>query len=284
MKKYFTLFSCFLFCFGFSLQTHAQIPNGGFENWTLDIDGNLNPDGWNTTNSSPLVNISQYTPAHSGNYSMQAVAFNPGFGMLAGVANIDFPCSQQPTQLSACVMTTVMPGDFVYIILAMRNGDSIVSAPLNCTFKIDSNITQFTCLTFPIVYQSPLAPDSASIIIAAGNYTSAQLGTSVIIDDLSFGFGAGIEEHAGNTTTLGQNFPNPTNRSTIFPLHLTQPDDVTITVYDVRGRVVHQVVSENLASGEQQIELPTDELPAGVYSCSFRGADFLLTRAFLVSR
>ncbi len=284
MKSTSTLLFIFLISCLASLRLSAQVPNGGFENWVLDINGDLNPVDWTTTNSSPDVSVSQYTPAYSGNYSMKVEAFDPGFGVFAGLATIDFPYSQQPDQLTACLMANVMPGDFVYIILALHNADSVVAAPLYCTFKVDSNITQFTCMTFPITYQSTLAPDSATIIIAAGNYGSAQMGTYVIIDDLSFGFSSGIEEAGTSSSILGQNYPNPASNSTTFPLRLSRPGDVIITVYDAQGKEVKQIVSEKMPAGEQHIELSLGELPSGVYSCSVRGEDFLLTRALLVNR
>lgn len=45
-----------------------------------------------------------------------------------------------------------MPGDKVYLIIAFYQGDSIVALPADCTFSIDTTISEFTYLTFPITY------------------------------------------------------------------------------------------------------------------------------------
>jgi len=42
-------------------------------------------------------------------------------------------------------------------------------------------------------------------------------------------------------TTLLPNYPNPFNPETWIPYHLANPSEVTITIYDMRGTIVHQL-------------------------------------------
>ena len=42
-------------------------------------------------------------------------------------------------------------------------------------------------------------------------------------------------------TTLLPNYPNPFNPETWIPYHLANPSEVTITIYDMRGAIVHQL-------------------------------------------
>src|SRR5262245_38764590 len=70
MKK-FLQFSFCLFLFS-STGMLAQVPNGGFENWTAGI-----PDNWYTNNFTGIATpITQATPAHSGSYAAKGEVVN----------------------------------------------------------------------------------------------------------------------------------------------------------------------------------------------------------------
>jgi hypothetical protein len=64
--------------------------------------------------------------------------------------------------------------------------------------------------------------------------------------------------HAGYTapatgTVLGQNSPNPFNPTTTIRYELGAPGNVTLRVYDLRGRVVRTLVDANRASGPHSV-------------------------------
>src|SRR4051812_246604 len=64
MKKILTLLSIHLLVI---LQLCAQVPNGGFENWTGG-----NPDNWRTTNQTGVVTpVTAVSPSHSGNFALK---------------------------------------------------------------------------------------------------------------------------------------------------------------------------------------------------------------------
>ena len=46
------------------------------------------------------------------------------------------------------------------------------------------------------------------------------------------------------TTTLSTNYPNPFNPSTTFDFSLNKSGMVTLTVYDLNGKLVNQLISE----------------------------------------
>jgi len=128
----------------FLISLRAQIPNGGFENWVADGNDN-NPIDWSTTNGDPFVSVTPYTPAYAGSFSMKVSTFSAGFLTVSGVASIEFPYTQRPSEINACIKTTVMPGDKVYLIISMFHEDVIIASPTNCSFSIDTTISNFTC-------------------------------------------------------------------------------------------------------------------------------------------
>jgi len=266
----------------------AQIPNSGFESWTVDVDGNNNPNGWETLNdaSSGIISTVQYTPAYLGNYAMQVKAFNVGFGPdIGGYAMLEFPCSTKPSFLSVCLKTNVMPGDKVYLIFSMWKGDSIVASPTNCTFTIDSTIVNWKCLNMPITYLSPLAPDSANIMVIAGSSANTQVGTYIVVDDLKFSAASELQETGFNSTSGAvYNYPNPVQDETRFSIDLSSATALKLQVMDVQGHLVKEMEYPHLTSGHHELILNLREFSEGVYFYTLSGADHLANGKFVISR
>ena len=63
---------------------------------------------------------------------------------------------------------------------------------------------------------------------------------------------------------LGAPAPNPTGDDAALPVTLAAPATVAITVFDARGRAVGHV-ARALGAGSHTLDLPTADLPAGVY-------------------
>ena len=242
MKQIFTsLFILVLFLKPFYLA--AQIPNGDFENWSLDIDGNLNPDSWATLNGVPDTCVFQYTPAYSGNYSMRVATYDPGIGAQPGIAYVEFPYACRPTQIHVCVKTTIMS----------------------------------------ISYISSLSPDSATVMIIAGNFLGAQLGTEIIVDELSFNCLTGIDETTiPVTATVGSNYPNPARDFTFLPLTLNKSADVSIRVNDIFGKEVMWIDKGFMQAGENNLQMDVKSLANGIYFYSVSTGDLKIPGKFIV--
>lgn len=280
MKKLMILFSILI---ALIYSSYAQIPNGGFESWATDIDNNLNPVGWETINSSPEISVSQFTPAYAGNFSMKVEPFNAGFVIIPGFAMINFPYTSRPTNFKACIKADIMSGDAVYIIMALRQGDSVIAAGASSTLLIDSSINNFTCFTFPIMYQSTLTPDTATITIMAGSSSNVQVGTEIIVDELSFDFSTDVTELTTQAmASLGQNIPNPAIGSTDFPLILNNGSETVLHLFDFLGKEVKTTPFGFLEAGNHNIHLSVDELSPGVYYCNIVGNNFTLSKKIIV--
>jgi len=62
-----TLLSVFIIALTGTLELCAQVPNGGFENWTSG-----NPDSWLVNNVVGFgVPVTQVTPSYSGSYALK---------------------------------------------------------------------------------------------------------------------------------------------------------------------------------------------------------------------
>ena len=106
--------------------------------------------------------------------------------------------------------------------------------------------------------------------------------------------GAPSGQEAPKQTTLLPNFPNPFNPETWIPYQLAKPSEVTITIYDIRGRVVRVLVLGHQAAGIYRSRSKAalwdgrnhfgEKVATGVYFYRLTAGDFSATRKMLIQK
>ena len=91
------------------------------------------------------------------------------------------------------------------------------------------------------------------------------------------------------STALHQNHPNPFNPSTIIRYTLARPARVTLSVYDVTGRLVRELLDGPKPAGEFQVEwdgrtLRGEPASSGVYFYRMAAGDLVETRKMVLLR
>jgi len=66
-------------------------------------------------------------------------------------------------------------------------------------------------------------------------------------------------------------FPNPFNASTVISYSLPIPNQVSLSVYDISGRIVSELVNEWQSSGIHTFTFDASSLSSGVYFVHFSG-------------
>ena len=93
----------------------------------------------------------------------------------------------------------------------------------------------------------------------------------------------GVEDELLPTRfSLGQNFPNPFNPVTTFRFGVPRTARVTVTVYDVAGRVVRELADDEYEPGYYSLPLDANGLASGVYFCRMVSEDFTESRKLLL--
>jgi len=86
--------------------------------------------------------------------------------------------------------------------------------------------------------------------------------------------------------SLFQNYPNPFNPSTIIQYQIPEDNFITIKVYDILGKEVAIVVSEQKSMGAYRIEFDASDfgLTSGVYFYTLKAGDFSETKKLILMK
>jgi Secretion system C-terminal sorting domain len=95
---------------------------------------------------------------------------------------------------------------------------------------------------------------------------------------------AGINETANSNAILLQNVPNPAIGSTTVNFEIVNANNVSLSVYDVAGKLVKTINEGNLSAGKHAITVKTADLDAGIYFYTLTVGDQHLTKKMSVMK
>ena len=107
-----------------------------------------------------------------------------------------------------------------------------------------------------------------------------------IIDGAAYGDTTvlGVDEipESPGEFVLEQNFPNPFNPTTTINYQLPQAGFVTLKVYDVLGREVASLVTEEKSAGGYTVNFEAPDLASGIYIYQLRVNDYVSSKKMLL--
>lgn len=74
-----------------------------------------------------------------------------------------------------------------------------------------------------------------------------------------------VDEDLPGTFNLSQNYPNPFNPSTTIRYSVPQSAEIEVSVFDMAGREVAQVLNKRQSAGEHSVQFDASNLSSGVY-------------------
>ena len=97
------------------------------------------------------------------------------------------------------------------------------------------------------------------------------------------------EEGIPKEFQLNQNYPNPFNPTTIITFALPKDAFVNITVYDLLGREVKTLVSNDMPVGNHSVEWRGDDnsgarVSSGAYLYKIAAGDFVLIKKMILMK
>jgi hypothetical protein len=167
---------------------------------------------------------------------------------------------------------------------ASTNGGTVWSTPVNLTNTptVDERYPSISKWNPPgfanIVWQEKLDPGSSVRTEDGRPITRANQ------KFLRFGLTTDVREGGtiANAYKLSQNYPNPFNPATVIDYTVAQSGHATIKVYDMVGKEVAVILSENVQPGTYQASFDGSKLPSGVYMYQLRAGSYSESRKMIL--
>lgn len=93
-------------------------------------------------------------------------------------------------------------------------------------------------------------------------------------------YGVSNENHNKNYSL--NIYPNPVSNSTTISLSLSQPQKVSLKIFDMSGRLAKAIVNKMFETGDQQITWNTLDMKAGIYLLKMEGTNYSETKKLVV--
>ena len=81
---------------------------------------------------------------------------------------------------------------------------------------------------------------------------------------------------------LHQNYPNPFNPVTTIRYDLPEESDVTLTIYDITGRIVKTLVQETQQAGIKNVVWNAIDVSSGVYIYRIKAMSYTQTHKMIL--
>ncbi len=268
----------------------AQVPNGGFENWTNGI-----PDNWMGINIAGHESLTQSSFRHSGSSALAGtVVMWPNVGLYPPViysynqSSLGFPITQKYNSLKGFYAFKPNGGDKLYItVTILDSSDFFIGSG---EIEVDATSENYTAFEIPITYFSENTAVSCYIAMGVNGPNTNQdyhEGTQMFIDDLelSMDVSSGVKDNTIiNSFELKQNFPNPFNPSTIISYSVPQNAFVTLKVYNILGNEVSTLVNEQKAAGNYNVTFNASPLSTGIYFYTLQSGSFTATKKLILMK
>jgi hypothetical protein len=271
--------TAFLLASGMATGAMAQVPNGGFEDWT-DMGTYIDPDGWITFNGLTSIipgtspSCEQDAPGAVGSYYATVTTRNVmGIGLLPGVITIGdvntgavgFPFASRPEAFTGKWQYGVQAQDTGMVMVYLTKWNSVTQEADSVgggVILVLGNLSGWNNLNLPIDYFSSATPDTAYVgIISSMN--SPVAGSFISVDDLGFnGVAAVTEQEVPAAIKL---YPSPVQDK----LQVSADRPIReLSILDLTGR---QVMQQGVHA--QRSEMDLSALHAGRYLVQLVFAD-----------
>ncbi len=153
--------------------------------------------------------------------------------------------------------------------IGTSTGIKILSGEVVQSTKFSSATTKTFTLT------APSTPGSITIYcVGAGgsNPPAWNHGANFTVNVVS---GISHIEETVTSYSLSQNFPNPFNPTTTISFGIPKSGLVNISVYDISGKLVTELVNSELSAGKYNTAWDASSIASGVYYYKIQAGDFI---------
>lgn len=131
----------------------------------------------------------------------------------------------------------------------------------------------FTLFFFSLIFAQPLSKEAVTTGQVTSFQSPAKAKTSIIRKAV-----VTSDIQTGSSYQLYQNYPNPFNPVTNINFYLPERSYVKITVFNLLGLQVAQLVNESREAGTHTVTFDGSDLAGGIYFYKLETGKFIQTR------
>lgn len=259
----------------------AQIPNSGFENWTM-MSLYSNPDGWgtmnNTTALASVYTATKGTPGSPGTSYLKLTSKTVSAAVVNGIAVsgvLDSMTMMPKSGFAFNARPANFTGKWQHMIYGSSQGSIQVTLTrwdtgMNMRMPVASgNMTlsgmamSWANFTVPLTYVDGNNPDTCIIVLKASGANPTN-NDYLWVDNLAFsGAVVGIKNHESFVSNLVV-FPNPSTETVNVNLNLKSSQKVSIELTDINGKLI-LTKDAGIITGESNQTLNVNSISKGTY-------------------
>jgi len=162
--------------------------------------------------------------------------------------------------------------------LAAKDGFLLAAGPFGVSASSDSG------KTWRNINEGFLDNHWCNAIVATNKYlVTAVQSEGIWIMPLSGVTGIGKTYNVTNRRfSLSQNYPNPFNPSTTISYQLPKKSSVSLSIYDISGKLIKNLINGIQPSGRYSVEFSASNLSSGIYIYTLRTDFFVESRKLIV--
>jgi hypothetical protein len=143
------------------------------------------------------------------------------------------------------------------VIVSLQNTNNDVILEMTATTSVSSAWQTLTYDPSSVIAATDIA--KFVVLFDPGNFTS----DTYFFDNFEIGLASNVNDL--NEVISFSTFPNPSQGVTTFRYELKSAADVNLSIYDVTGKMVTQILGGNQPSGEHQATWIADDISNGIY-------------------
>jgi hypothetical protein len=255
-----------------SLSIKAQVPNGGFELWSVEPTLSLlMPDGWSfIAIPGIVVPVTSSATSHSGTLAARGEVLNTGLpypadrfaplliSITPSSTEFGFAVTEKYTELTGFYQFESVGGDQFHAIATMFHDTTGIGT--GCT-SYPASVSAYTPFSVPIIYFSDQNPNFCTItitIIPSIGTNDTHAGSNYLVDDLDLHGTVSVQDgeepsYPPDALILEQNYPNPFNPQTRISYELQQDGAVQLSIFDSSGRLIQTLVDGHESAGIKNV-------------------------------
>jgi hypothetical protein len=240
-------------------------PGGETYGTTLSSkNGGMSWDTLSYKSSSSLIKIKYYNANYGYSISKRAMAYDmPNYeylGLFNGVSTINFTAGN--------VAPSSVIGGLYYL-----NGENFVVTSYHRMKRLSGDTTHYILSSGSeglAVVAFEAIPERWNWILTTANHLYQSVDIPTAVDHTS--------DARITLSTLDQNYPNPFNPSTRISFSLPSRSFVTLKIFDVMGREVATLASEEMPAGISSRQWNASGMPSGVYFYRLQAGNYTETK------